>query len=118
MRMSGQTADAPELVKLIGGQQPEAEQDGIERWSIVPLRRKENVACVGALLEVAQLIEEQPAHDLQRAETRADVSGPRTGNHVERVDARQRRKRGGLQHWIGVRPHHARKLRRRYETKL
>jgi len=48
MRMSGQTADASELVKLVGWQQPEPEQDGIERWSIVPLRRKEDVACVGA----------------------------------------------------------------------
>src|SRR5678815_1399888 len=116
--MSWQTTDAPELVELVRRQQAESDQDGIEGGRVVPLRRKEDVTCVGALVEIAQLVEEQPAHDLERAEAGADVSRPRAGNHVQRVDTRQRCKRSGRRHRIGIRAHDSRELRRRYETKL
>jgi hypothetical protein len=68
----------------------------VERRRVVTLRRKEDVAAVGSVVQIAQLVEEQPAHDLERAEAGADVARPRTRDHVERVDARQRRERGGL----------------------
>src|SRR5262245_21812277 len=118
MRMPRETAEAPELVKLVPGQQAKSDENGIERWSIVTLRRKENVARVSALVEVAHLVEEQPGHDLERAEARSDVSRPRALDHVERVDARHRRKRSGFRNGIDVGVHHPRKLRRGYVTKL
>ena len=77
----------------LGRQQAETDQHRVERRRVVPLRREEDVARRRPLVEIAQLVEEQPAHDLERAEARADVARPGAGNHVERVDARQRGER-------------------------
>ena len=79
--------------ELLGRQQAEADQHRVERRRVVPLRREEDVAGRRALVEIAHLVQEQPAHDLERAEAGADVARPGAGDHVERVDARQRRER-------------------------
>ena len=91
VRVARQAVQPPQLVERVGGQQAEADEHRVERRRVVPLRREEDVARLVALVEVAHLVEEQPAHDLERAEAGADVAGPGAGNHPERVDARQRR---------------------------
>ena len=91
MRVAGQAVQTAKLVQLVLGQQAKADQHVVERWCVVALRREEDVGMLGPLCEIANLVQEYPAHDLERAEARADVAGPRAGDHVERVDARQRR---------------------------
>ena len=70
----GQPVQPAQLVQLVGGQQAEADEHRVERRRVVPLRREEDVAAVRALVEIAHLVEEQPAHDLERAEAGADVA--------------------------------------------
>ena len=95
VRVSRQSVQATQLVKHVGGQQPQADEHVVERRRVVPLGGEEHVTRLGPLIEIAQLVEKQPAHDLERAEAGADVPGPGAGNHVERVDARKRGKRAG-----------------------
>ena len=91
VRVARQPVQPPQLVERIGGQQAEADEHRVERRRVVPLRREEDVARVVTVIEVAHLVEEQPAHDLERTEAGADVPGPRAGDHPQRVDAGQRR---------------------------
>ena len=74
-------------------EQPEADQHVVERRRVVPFDEKKMSHGLAPLVEIAHLVQEQPAHDLERAEAGADVPGPRARDHVERVDARQRGKR-------------------------
>ena len=103
VRMAGQAVQPAQLVELLGRQQPEADQHRVERRRVVPLRREEDVAGRRALVEIAHLVQEQPAHDLERAEAGADVARPGARDHVERVDARQRRERLGARRRGGSR---------------
>ena len=93
VRVSGQPVQTAELMQLLFGKQAQPDQHVVERGRVVALRREEDVGRLRALVEIAHLVEEQPAHDVERAEARADVAGPRAGDHVERVDASQRRER-------------------------
>src|SRR5688572_9714449 len=93
MRVSGQSVQAAELVELVCRQQAQTDQHVVERRCVVALGREEDVTRRRALVEIAQLVQEEPAHDLERAEAGADMTRPRAGDHVERVDPRQRGKR-------------------------
>src|SRR5688572_12112837 len=91
--MTGQSVQTAELMELSFVEQTKTDQHVVERGCVVALRGEEDVRLLGALPEIAYLIQEHPAHDLERAEARADVARPRAGDHVERVDASQRGKR-------------------------
>src|SRR5688572_21937544 len=91
------------MVQLVRRQQAETDENVVQRWRIVTLRRKKQVTRRRTLVEITQLVEKQPAHDLERAEAGADVAGPRTRNHVERVDPRQRGECPGALHGVDVR---------------
>jgi hypothetical protein len=95
VRVPGQPVDAPETMHERWGQQAHADQHGVQRGRVVPFRREKDVARLRPLLQVAQLVEEDPAHHLERTEAGADVTGPGTGDHGQRVDARKRRERTG-----------------------
>ena len=93
MRVAGQSVQTAQLVQLVFRRAGR----GRSARCRAPARRgpstRRRCRSLGALVEIAHLVQEQPAHDLERAEAGADVAGPRAGDHVERVDARQRRKR-------------------------
>src|SRR5262245_22492931 len=54
------------------------------------LGREKDVADGWTLVEIADLVQKQPAHDVERAEARADVSRPRSRDHVEHIDPGER----------------------------
>ena len=67
------------------GEQAQSEEHRVEGGRVVPLRRKKDVATLGPGLQVANLVQEEPAHHVERGEAGADVSRPGARNHVERV---------------------------------
>jgi hypothetical protein len=103
VRVAWQSVQTAQLVQLVLREQAKADQHVVERGCVVALRGEEDVGMLGPLGEIAHLVQEYPAHDLDRAEARPDVAGPRAGDHVERVDARQRRE--------GARPGNVRDVR-------
>ena len=118
VRVSRQPANPAKLMELVCRKQTESDQHRIERRGVVPFRGKEDVAVVRPLVEIAQLVQEEPRHDLERAEAGADVSRPGARDHVQGVDARERRKGGGLRHGIAPRGDDTGELRDRDVAKL
>jgi hypothetical protein len=118
VRMPGQPVQAAQLVQHVGRQQAEPDEHVVQRRGVVPLRREEEVGLPGPFLQVAHLVEEQPAHDLQRAEAGADVPRPGAGDHVERVQPRQRGEGFDARHGGRVGGRHAPQLGRRDEEQL
>ena len=75
-----QTAEAPQPMDLLEGDQTEAEEDRVQAGGVVSLGGKVKVLRL-------QLIEVQPGDDVQAGEAAPDVPGSCLGDHVERVDA-------------------------------
>src|SRR5437899_4788563 len=93
MRMAGTSVQPAERMQLVLLEASKRNQHRVQRRGIVALRREEDVTLARPLLQVAHLVQEDPAHDVERAEARADVARPGLRDHVERVDPVERRKR-------------------------
>src|SRR5262245_51971557 len=91
--MPRESVQAPKRVQLLFVEASERDQHRIQRRRVVALRREEQIALIRSFLEVAQLVQKYPAHDVERAEARAEVARPGLRDHVERVDAAEGRER-------------------------
>jgi hypothetical protein len=96
VRMSGQTAEAAQVVEVLERQRPRPDQDRVERRRVVTLARE-------VAVRLAQDLQVEPRQDLHAAEAGADVSGARTRDHVERVHAAGVGEGGRSLDGIGVR---------------
>ncbi len=93
MRMPGQPVQSPERMELLFVHHAERNQYRVQRRRVVAFRGEKQIAPVRSLVQIAQLVQIDPAHDVERAETRADVARPGLRNHVERVDPGERGER-------------------------
>ena len=58
------------------------------------LRRKIHILVI-PVRSLFHLLEQEPGYDIETAKAAADMAGPGISDHVEGVDARERRKRPG-----------------------
>jgi hypothetical protein len=87
--MSGQPVQLAQPWQQIKTQALGRDQQGVQRRSVVPLRREIDVGSVAVAVRIVQLLGPQPGDEVGGAEARSDVTGTSLHDHEERVDPAQ-----------------------------
>ena len=110
-------AEPAELAQSVRRQLPASDHGSVEARRVMTLGREEQVRRT-AVFAPAQLVQQQPGENVERAEARPDMAGAGEGDHGERIEPAEIGEQGSALEAAHIEPAHTRKLLYGHEDEL